>query len=377
MRTAAARTLAWALWLGGWLVLGELGQHGGARWAGGMLPLAGWLALIGLALRASAGWRLPRAALAAALLAAAALAAAGLWWTNQALAAAGWAVLVVGASRAVRSVRLAGGMPGTPAFVSKHASPIVPALAGGLLAWTLAGDLPALREHIGGVAGSLFAAAALLALLLPRTTPPGGGCRAGLFDCALPVAALKRWREPAEWPLPAATLAMLPMMASLPTLADSCGTLGWPPRLATGLHLAAMLLPGALCAGLLKRATTRRRLQAVGLLLLTGGAVMWASPGTAGLMGGVLLHGVAWSLAWAGALAGPRTLAPTTCSHAASRTPLLAAALGMALAIVMLGLAIEQSGPAALLTTHALLAVLGAAGLAAAAWHGQPGRQVA
>ena len=203
------------------------------------------------------------------------------------------------------------------------------------------------------------------------------------------MGALKRWREPAEWPLPAATLAMLPMMASLPTLAATCGALGWPPGLATGLHLAAMLLPGALCAGLLERATARQRLQAVGLLLVTGGAVMWAAPGTAGLMGGMLMHGAAWSLAWAGALAGPRTLASSTGSftdasttrHAtlqpASGTPVLAAAFGMALATVALGLAIEQSGPAALMATHALLAAFGAAGLAAAAWHGQAGRQVA
>jgi hypothetical protein len=89
MKLAAARTLAWALWLSGWLVLGQLARDSGAMRVGGMLPLAAWLALIGLLLHGSAAVRLPARTLAAALLAVAAVAAIGLLWTMPLLAAAG------------------------------------------------------------------------------------------------------------------------------------------------------------------------------------------------------------------------------------------------------------------------------------------------
>jgi hypothetical protein len=364
--------LAWALWLGGWLALGQLARDTGAMWAGGMLPLAVWLALIGLLLHGLAATRLSAPALAAAVLAAAAIAAIGLLWTLPLLAAAGWAALVVTASRVVRALRMT--VPGLQEASSgvrpakftlatarpAHAPPVGPACAGALLAWALAGNLPALREHTGALAAGLGTAAVGLALWLPRGATPEYGCRAGLFDCALPIDALTGWRQPADWPLQAALLAMLPMMAALPLMAEGCSSLGWPVSLATGAHLAAMLLPGALLMPWLRRTHLPRRRQAVAILLALGGMSLWRWPGAGGLLGAALAHGAAWSLAWAGALAGPA--GRSSSAAASARVGVLPAALGLAAATAGLGLAIDQAGPAALVAVHGVIAVAGVAG---------------
>jgi hypothetical protein len=63
-------------------------------------------------------------------------------------------------------------------------------------------------------------------------------------------------------------LAMLPMMAALPVVADGCSALGWPVLLATGAPLAAMLLHQPVQGGLLGAVT----------LVVERGAV-WRPPG--------------------------------------------------------------------------------------------------
>ena len=343
-RLAGARTLAWALWIGGWLVIGASGHRQWPLAAGGLLPLALWLLGIGLLLVPARP--LPNAALVAGAIGGAAAASFGLWQQAPLPLAAGWALLVVAASRCVRRLRQ-GRRPGTP---------LRPAAAGALLAWAVAGD-PGLPLPPVVLATLLLAAATALALLLPRgaaSTPP---CRAGLFDCALPVAALAPWRDATQWPQAAALLAMLPMMAALPALAEGCSAGGWPPRSASALHLASMLLPPLLLGLPGLRLPAARRPALIGLLLLAGGVALLAWPGFEGLMAAALLHGSAWGCAWGGPLAAGERPAP-------GPRPLVAAT-GVALLLLLLGAALGASGPAALQLTHALLAACGGVGLLA------------
>jgi len=338
VRLAAARTLAWALWLGGWLLLGEFGHRHWPLWFGGLLPLALWLLAIGALLCVRRP--LPAPGLAAALIGAALLAAWGRAEASTVALVLGWAMGVVGASRVVRQLR-----HGRP-----QAAPLAPACAGALLAWALAGE-----------ASWVMLAAPLLALLMPWRGTPASGCRAGLFDCALPVAALAPWREAARWPQSAALLAMLPMMAGLPWLADACSAAGWAPRTESALHLAAMLLPPLLLQTPLRTLAERPRQVGIALLLLAGGFALWLVPGVRGLMTAMLLHGVAWSLAWGGAMAAGQR-------QPDGPSPLAASAFG-ALLLLTLGAALAALGLGALAAVHALLALCGAVGLAGAWRH--------
>jgi hypothetical protein len=343
MRLAAARTLAWALWLLGWLLLGEFGHRRLPLWFGGLLPLALWLLAIGALL--SIRRPLPAPGLALGLTMAALLAAWGLADSSTMATVSGWALLVVGASRVVRQLRR-----GRP-----QGAPLAPACAGALLAWALAGA-PA---WIHGAALPLIAL--LLALLMPWRGAPASGCRAGLFDCALPIAAWGPWREAARWPHSAALLAMLPMMAGLPLLADACSAAGWPPRTESALHLAAMLLPPLLLQVPLRVLADRSRQGWIALLLLAGGAALWLQPGVQGLMAAMLLHGLAWSVAWGGTMAAGQR-------QPDGPPPLVAATLA-ALLLLSLGAAVALRGLDALVTVHAALALCGAVGLAGAWRH--------
>ena len=399
-----ARAIAWALLLGGWLVLGTLGRQYLPQVAGGQVPVALWLATLGGALALAGRWRwsapaLRRVLLATGFAAAAALALRGRSPAALLCAAAAWAMLLVSASFAVRSLR--GLQHGPPP------APIGPALAGACLAWAVAGDLGPLRQGIVPVVLALGLAALSLALLLlspaPDATPASsstdvaagarqdvacgrrsggfGGCPAGLFGCALPLLQPGRWRDPGAWPQAAAALAMLPMMASLPAMADWCGDLRWPATAGTALHLGAMVLPAALLKGC--RIPLPGLQRWVALLLALGGAALWW-PGLSGLMAASLLHGLAWSVAWAatlaprvgqpGATAGVEPAGALRCAGAVrptvSRTALAVltgpvmwcAALLTASAVLLLGQAMAQFGPAALVTVHASLAGLGLVG---------------
>lgn len=212
------------------------------------------------------------------------------------------------------------------------------------------------------LAWALWLAGGVAAGELGHSLWPQGA--AALLPLALWVACLGRlqgsgcwalpgWHSPGDWPLAAARLVMLPMMAALPALADWCSADGWPPRLATAVHLATMLLP-LLLAGRLGSAP-RRTL--VALLLLAGGAALLLQPGLRGLMLAALLHGLAWGLAAADPMAGD------------SRQPGWGNALLAALLLLALGVAIDRTGPQALVAVHAVLALAGAALLLPARRH--------
>ncbi len=330
LRLLLARAAAWALFVCAWLQLGQAGQAQLPLWAGGLLPLALWMALwpAGMSLFLPG---LAPAALRAALLAAAGLAACGLALQTAPgvlLAAAAWAVLVVAASHTVRRLRPAG----------RAASPLLPATLG----VAAAGGLSHAPGWLGVLMGGL-----LLALLVPPFVPAGarpGGCRRGLFDGLWPGEA----GPVVLWPLAAARWTMLPMMAMLPLLGQWCSAAGIAPAAMLALHLAAMLAP----AWLLRHArpTAGFHPRACAALLLLGAVAAWAWPGLMGLMAASLLHTLAWGLAWVADTAA-RPLAPLPAAQGA------AVALLPALLLLVLGTALALFGPSALLLLHALLAL--------------------
>ena len=120
LRLWLARAVAWSLLFGGWTVLGAVGHEAARAGALPGLPLAVWLASIGLLLalgmRRATSIRALTAGLAgAALLAVTALSAVQGAAPAPLLGAAfGWAALLVLASRLVKALR--SGLPrGTPA----------------------------------------------------------------------------------------------------------------------------------------------------------------------------------------------------------------------------------------------------------------------
>lgn len=388
-----ARALAWSLLMGGWLALGSLGQQHLPRLAGGLAPLALWLLAIGLGLAWAGSGRqtVSASALRCTLLAAATANAGALLGVARGpsaagwllLAAGGWALLLLAASWAVRALR--------QRQRQVPPSPVLPAITGALLAWAWAGDHLMLRPSPVILAAALLAAALGLAALLPRTLARLTACRAGLFDCSLPLLTARRWRHLQDWPQAAAALSMLPMMVSLAPMADWCAAL---PGLGGGaatlslLHLAAMLGPAlvltsvAAAMGAVVQALRRpvrvpggqpgqTLALATGTLLAAGGLALLAWPGLAGLMLASLLHGMAWSLAWAGSLHGtgarPTPTASEHTHHPAGASNAATAAWRpaalTAAAVLALGLAIDQHGPAALAAVHAALALAGGLGL--------------
>lgn len=373
LRLALARTLAWALLVAAWLGLGQAGHQHLRLWAGGLLPLALWLAATAALQASLRGRRLGMGAVRAALLlatAATGLAAARLqhpatpgWATAPALLAAalGTAVLVVAASLTVQTLRRTAHTRPPP--------PLLPACAGATLGWaaTTVGS-----TQLPIAIALLAAAAATLAALLPRQAAPVAGCPGGLFDCALPWPPAAAWRQAADWPLLSARLAMLPMMASLPAMADWCSSGGWlTPELSVLSHLAAMLLPALALRPWLAQTSLRARRRAVLALLLGSGLALLAWPGLNGLMAAAGLQAGAWSLAWAGPLlaaAGPEQGAGRPPQHAAAlpTQPVCArrgarlgwwaaAATAPAGALVATGLLIDHLGPQGLGAVQLLL----------------------
>jgi hypothetical protein len=363
LRMALARTLAWALLLGGWLVLGALGRLVLPGWAGGQWAAALWLAAIG-ALLAWWGQRPPAVRglrwrlLAAAGTAALALAAVdrGAGALGVALLAVAWAGLLVAASLCVRALRHARPV--------RAAAPLWPALMGAALAWAAAGDALALRADAGLLTAALLLVAVLLVWLLPAHAALKRGCRSALFDCSLPLLAPWVWRDAAQWPLQAAALAMLPMMAMLPLMGEWCAGPGRTPAAVALLHLAAMVLPALALQAVLRRMGPRALRAAVVALLAAGSAVVAMQPGVQGLMSASLLHAAAWGLAWAGPMlardAGAAA-SPTPLPGPAA-APLVQAGLAAA-AVLALGAAADAMGPDALLAVHLALGGVAVAGL--------------
>ncbi len=363
LRLWVARALAWSLWLGGWLLLGTLGRQHLPGLAGGQGLVALWLLAIGLALAMARRWHWRARPLQAALVLLGAVASGALIALDRSrvalpLAAVAWGALVVAASFAVRALRLSHG--GTAA------SPVAPAAAGAVLAWAFGGDMNAMPAAAAQWGVALAAAACGLAALLPRAIAARGACRSSLFDCSSAGANPVHWRRVADWPQAAAALGMVPMMASLPVMADWCGAQAWAPSTASAAHLGAMLLP-ALALHL--AAPLRRPAVAIGLLLVLGGVAL-RLPGAAGLMAAALAHGAAWSVAWGDMLKAPR---PGGAQRRSQPIRPWAPWLSTAGFVLLLGVAVDQVGPPALAAVHAVLAGMGLIGLAAIGlrrgWH--------
>ena len=216
IRVQIARTLVWALWLGGWLALGTLGRQLTPLWLGGLAPLALWLACLALA-----DTRRARPVLGAGvLIAGGSVAAAALAWIAAAgsggqiavlVAAAAWGLLLgaaIGSLRALRS---------TQPSNERRALRTLSAVLGALLALALTGDLeprPALW------AGALAAASLGLGVLVPAqaVAPRSGLSLAGQVRGQDWIVAIARW-------------TMLPMMSSLAAMAEMCSTAGAASRL--------------------------------------------------------------------------------------------------------------------------------------------------
>jgi hypothetical protein len=350
-----ARACAWALLVAGWVGIGSLALQFAPTVASGFGGVALWLLALGAAATVATQGALGRYARAAALVGAAGVTAAALLASVRGggqgavlLALLGWAALTALASGVVRGLRLA--QPAAPR------PPITAASLGALAAALVLGDpgdLAALATRL-----ALFVCVVtLLLLVLQRPigapavfgasrAPPG--CRAGLFDCSLPAWPAGAWREPRQWPVLLAGLAMLPMMAALPLMADWCRAAQLPPQALVLLHVGAMFGPAWLLQGSLAR-WSARTLALVCAALLAGGAaaVLWA-PAPWDWLGLAALHGAAWGLAWGGQLWAPARRGQQGSS------PLRAAA-GYAVLTLLFGWVVEHAGARGVAGVHALL----------------------
>lgn len=381
LRLALVRTLAWALLIGGWLVLGALGRQHLPLLAGGQAPVALWLVTMAGGLALVKDHQLSMLTLRIVLASAGGVAVAALLALNHhsgpaaawvLLASSAWGVLLLGASFCVQALRRSS--------TQRPPAPFSAAVAGAALSWAVAGDLVAVSRSADAVALAVLVAALVAVALVPHGVKLVSACRAGLFDCALHLPGWRPWRDPAQWPHLAAALVMLPMMAALSRMSEWCGAddgmaLSAPATVA--LHLGAMLLPAWGLHVARRRSTPvpgspasvpPKWLRAgVALAMLVSGLVLLIWPGFAGLMAASLWQAVAWSLAWClsmQVLPLPRPLAPPSVSlwRFVGHIVPLAASGG---AVLALGMAIDAVGPAALVTVHATLAVLAIAG---AAW---------
>ncbi len=353
LRLTLARACAWGLLLAGWIGVGSLAlQFAPAVGSGvgsGFALVALWLLALGAAAAVSTRGGMRPWTRALALCVAAAITGIGLLEAGRgqglpALLAAllGWAALTALASGVVRSLRLAqAAVPAPPIGAAS-----LGALCAGLVLGDLA-DLPALSVRLAAFVSTTAIVLVILQRRIedrPRTT----GCRAGLFDCSLPAWPAGAWRDTLQWPLLLASLAMLPMMAALPLMAEWCRGLAIGPQQMVLLHLAAMFGP----ALVLRRSIARwsvRTLSIVCAILLASGAalVAWAAA-PFDLVGLVLTHGAAWGLAWGGQLWAPARRGQRNAS------PLTAAA-GYAVLTLAFGLLVEQLGARGVAGVHVAL----------------------
>ena len=357
LRLTLARACAWALLVAGWVGIGSLALLLAPSTSHAFALVALWLLALGAAATVATRGGSRTWLRSGALLGVAALSCAGLWLAVNGgsmpallLALAGWAALTALASGVVRGLRLAQTAVATP--------PVAAAALGALGAGLVLGDPGDLRALALRLALFVAAAALLLVVLQSRLQAQrrAPGCRAGLFDCSLPAWPAGAWREPLNWPMLLAGLAMLPMMAALPLMADWCRAEAVAPQLMVMLHLAAMFGP----ALLLQRSIagwSPRTLSIVCTALLASGAawVVWA-PAPLDLLGLAAAHGAAWGLAWAGQLWAPAR------RGAQGVSPLYAAA-GYAVLTLAFGLVVEHFGARGVAATHLALA-----GVAMRAW---------
>jgi len=346
-RLSASRALAWALLLGGWVGLGSIVQ----ALASGPLPafamIAVWLLALG-ACTALIGWRRPPCyGLQALLLFAAivtgcaihlALHGGGLPALLPALLA--WAMAVALASAAVRRCRLESRLEGH----RRAGPPVAAAAVGALLAWACVGDITDLNALGPRLIGGLLTACASLIALLPRAMPAdagarahaanAGGCKAGLFDCSLPSWHASEWRDPQHWPVRLASLAMLPMMCGLPWMVRLCRSDAVTPGAMLGVHFAAMFVPALWVSS--RPALGRAAAPACAALLALGAMLLMAAPDASAWWGPALAHGAAWSVAWSASLdeRGASRRPGTDAMTGAVLNALLALGLGLAMAMV-------------------------------------------
>ncbi len=356
LRLALARSGAWALLVAGWVGLGSLAlQFAPSLWQGFAL-VALWLLALGATAAVATRGGLGRSLRAWALVGAAAATTAGLLASVRGsglpalwLALLGWAALTALASGVVRALRLTQASAPRP--------PVAAAALGALCAGLALGDPAALPALADRLAALVSVVAAMLWWLQrgadERARAPG--CRAGLFDCSLPAWPAGAWREPQQWPMLLAGLAMLPMMAALPHMAAWCRAEGIAPQAMVLLHLSAMFAPALLLRGALAQwPPARLAFVCMALLVAGGAAAAWAGAPW-NLLGLAGAHGAAWSLAWSGQLWAPARRGQ------AGASPLRAAA-GYALLTLLFGVAVDLSGPGAVATVH--MALGAAAGLA-------------
>ena len=332
-RLQLARALAWALLLGGWIGLAALAQALASSVGMAFVLLAAWLLAVGGFADLVARLALPRWALRLLLCGAALLAARALHLAlhGGGIAALGaavlaWALMVALASAAVRGCRLA--------LHTRAGPPVASAAAGAALAWLCVGDIGDANALGPRLAALGLAAGALLALLLPRGEGVAAACRAGLFDCSLPRWQAEDWQLPARRPVLIASLAMLPMMCSLPWMVSLCRSAAVAPEVVLAVHLAAMFLPAWLAM------QRPRALQAAPTLcmalLATGAVVLLVAPGASAWWVLALAHGSAWSLAWASQLqlrGAPRGTAQHTVLAGASWNAGFVLALGIGVSL--------------------------------------------
>ena len=370
-RLRLARTLAWALLLGGWVGLGSLAQALAPGPFSGFALLAGWLLALGLFAELIGRLRLPGWMLRTLLIGAALMAARALYSVRHGGGAfellpalMAWAIIVALASSTVRSCRLlAWQRPGPP---------VAAAAAGALLAWLWVGDITDTLSLGPRLMFGALLASALLALLLPPRSATPRGCRAGLFDCSLPGGSPGDWRRPARWPVLVASLVMLPMMCTLPLMVTLCRSELVSPQLVLGVHFAAMFVPALWLVW--RPAPASAAAPACAVLLALGALAVLAAPGAWAWWGLALAHGSAWSIAWwaqlddrveRAAAAPARPHGPAT--PAAHGSPLRGAALNAVFALA-LGAGLATVGLPALTGWHVTLGLAGAlAALAALA----------
>jgi len=240
LRRLLARLAAWTLLFGGWLGLGALAlQHGPSGWAQ-FAPQSLWLATAAVAQALLARHPPGMATLRGLLLAAGAATAAAIGSLHWSAAALAWGLLLVAASNVVQLLYRRAQESGATID-----SPRGPAVAGALLAALLAGEPRAWVAAPVMAAALPLGLALLLTLLLPSKTSGRPSYSTAPFDCALSQGS-PACRRGTAWPRLAA-MAMPPMMAGLPAMAELCRAqpTPWLPgaQAAVALHLLAMLAP--------------------------------------------------------------------------------------------------------------------------------------
>ncbi len=355
-RLRAARTLAWALMLGGWVGLGSLSQALAPGPLSAFALQALWLLAIGGFAELIGRLRWQRRLLRALLLCAALMAVQALSMLLYGgapvallLALLVWALIIALASAVVRACRAA---------VRDRAGPPVGAAAtGAVLAWVIVGDITDLNALLVRLMLGALAACPLLVVLLAPHTGAISGCRAGLFDCSLPDWSAGRWRVPQRWPVLLASFVMLPMMCSLPLMVGLCGSGTVRPQAVLAVHFAAMFAPALLMVR--RAAVTAAAPRICAALLALGALILLLVPGPSAWWGLVLAHGAAWSVAWAAQLDDRAGRKSTRSSPflGATLNALLALALGLAITIA--GLQALTAGSIALGVTGALAALAG------------------